>query len=155
VKRIHILTMQVIALNNLRNQRGAALVLTVMIITLILLFILMLLTTVTNTTRQVTTVEGRLVASHLAEMGVDYYQELVESSIKNIITDPEEITLPELKEGYGQLDNTGHYRYEIVNPTLSQESDSVLNITFSSKGITPETEFLIEDIVIPITIKSE
>ncbi|MGJ9457206.1 hypothetical protein [Oceanobacillus sp. CF4.6] len=61
-----------------RNEKGAALVLTVMIITLFLVFILGLFTVVTNTTKQVTTMEKQIDAQLVAEMGVTYFQRLVE-----------------------------------------------------------------------------
>lgn len=61
-----------------REEKGAALVLTIMMITLFLVFILGLFTQVTSTTKQVTTMEKKIDAQLVAEMGVTYFQRLVE-----------------------------------------------------------------------------
>ncbi|WP_249870868.1 hypothetical protein [Oceanobacillus saliphilus] len=82
-------------MNTLRNEKGAALVLTIMIITLFLVFILGLFTVVTNTTKQVTTMEKQIDAQLIAEMGVTYFQRVVEKSKpelqEKIQNNPEEV----------------------------------------------------------------
>lgn len=59
--------------HNFKNEKGAALVLTLMIVTLFLLFILTQFYQVTNTTKQVTTMEKNINARNVAEMGIEYY----------------------------------------------------------------------------------
>lgn len=75
----------------LKNEQGAALVLTLFIVTLMLLFALTLFYQVTNTTKQVTTVEKNIDARNIAEMGVEYYYQKIKylyeqgSTIEEII----------------------------------------------------------------------
>ncbi|MEC5421933.1 hypothetical protein QGM71_00305 [Virgibacillus sp. C22-A2] len=57
-----------------RNEKGAALVLTMMIITLFLVFIMAQFTQIINTTRQVTTMEENIDARLIAGMGIDYVE---------------------------------------------------------------------------------
>ncbi|RYG74915.1 hypothetical protein EU245_01675 [Lentibacillus lipolyticus] len=61
-------------MNKLKNEKGAALVLTLMIITLFLVFITVQFYQITNTTKQVSTTEKQIDARLIAEMGVDYYR---------------------------------------------------------------------------------
>jgi predicted PurR-regulated permease PerM len=145
-------------LRKLGNEHGAALVLTIMIITLILLFVLMLFTQVTNTARQVKTTEEHLIASHIAEMGVDYYQQLVQESIPNQVSSVEEIITfipnPTGDSLEKVLDDEGLYKFVIGDITIDDSEDSI-SIKFSSKGITPDSEFSIDDMEIKISTQTE
>ncbi|WP_156291463.1 hypothetical protein [Oceanobacillus salinisoli] len=67
-------------MGKLKNERGFALVLTLMIISLLLLFVLSLFTQITNTTKQITTMEKHINAGNIADMGVIYFQKLVETN---------------------------------------------------------------------------
>jgi predicted PurR-regulated permease PerM len=145
-------------LKKLGNEHGAALVLTVMIITLILLFVLMLFTQVTNTARQVKTTEEHLIASHIAEMGVDYYQQLVQESIPNQVSSVEEI-ITFIPNPTGDplekvLDDEGLYKFVIGDITIDDSEDPI-SIKFSSKGITPGSEYSIDDMEVKISTQTE
>lgn len=59
-------------MNELKNEHGAALVLTLFIVTLLLLFVLTLFYQVNNATKQVTTMEKNIDARNLADMGTAY-----------------------------------------------------------------------------------
>ncbi|WP_047985094.1 hypothetical protein [Ornithinibacillus californiensis] len=140
------------------NEHGAALVLTVMIITLILLFVLMLFTQVTNTARQVKTTEEHLIASHIAEMGVDYYQQLVQESVPNQVSSVEDIITfipnPTGDSLEKVLDDEGLYKFVIDDITIDDSEDPI-SIKFSSKGITPDSEFSIDDMEVKISTQTE
>ncbi|WP_106496913.1 hypothetical protein [Lentibacillus sp. Marseille-P4043] len=129
-------------MNNFKNQRGAAFVITLMIITLFLLFILTQFHQVTNTTKQVTIVEKTLDAQLIAEMGVDYYRELVDKYIQDEeIKDPNKITLPEPNPP--TIDS--NHAYQISAYKMIEKSDTKVIITFRSTGIAFDKEKQIDD----------
>ncbi len=119
-------------MKRLSNERGVALVLTLMMITLILLFVLTLLYQVTNTTRQVATMEENIDARLVAEMGVDYYQELVNGYVQNQkVEKVQTIKLPAAPRKY-RLD--GDHAFSIKVDNRANINEEKLKIAFTSEG---------------------
>ncbi|GAA0447685.1 hypothetical protein GCM10008983_27180 [Lentibacillus halophilus] len=119
-------------MNRLRNERGAALVLTLMMITLILLFVLTLLYQVTNTTRQITTMDENIDAHLVAEMGVDYYQTLVHERVKGqAVEKVQDIDWPETPTNYPIDDNR---TFSIKIDQRDNTNKEKTEIEFTSEG---------------------
>ncbi|MFC4022537.1 hypothetical protein ACFOUV_01735 [Oceanobacillus longus] len=137
-------------MNTYRNEKGAALVLTVMIITLFFVFILGLFTVVTNTTKQVTSMEKQIDAQLIAEMGVTYFQRLVEINQHLLeeeinehrdnadFTNVVQVFIDDLLNGIEQPVHVDEYRtYEI---TVESYNDDEKSIHFKSVGVVPDAE---------------
>ncbi|WP_430784794.1 hypothetical protein VBD025_09410 [Virgibacillus flavescens] len=134
--------------------------LTLMIITLFLLFIMTQFQLIINTTKQVTTMEKQINAELIAEMGIDYYREVVDSYIReNDITNAEDLEPPRPSSSdIPSLDSSNNYHYQITNitkPDITEFENRVeVAISFTSTGTANNKTESIED-VINITFKSE
>jgi type II secretory pathway component PulK len=73
-------------MKQMKDEKGAALILTVLIITLLMVGIMALFTQITNTTRQISTMEQQIDAQLVAEMGVTYYQKVIKNHQNGIVT---------------------------------------------------------------------
>ncbi|WP_067727538.1 hypothetical protein [Oceanobacillus damuensis] len=137
-------------MNKLRNEKGAALVLTIMMITLFLVFILGLFTQVTNTTKQVTTMEKQIDAQLIADMGVTYFQRLVEINQplleREINEDPDDDNLANVVDLFidellnvekQRVDVDENRTYEITYEGFNADEKS---IHFKSVGFVTDTE---------------
>ncbi|RKQ29885.1 hypothetical protein D8M06_16845 [Oceanobacillus halophilus] len=120
----------------LKDEKGAALVLTILIITLLMVTILGLFKQVTNTTKQITTMEKDIVSQHIAEMGVDYYHAYTESFLPNTISDISKITLPDIDiQEKVILDSQKNFVFWIESHELDPESsEENIIINFTSIG---------------------
>ncbi|WP_156643961.1 hypothetical protein [Lentibacillus sp. JNUCC-1] len=120
-------------MKHLKNERGAALVLTIMIITLMLLFTLTLTYQVMNTRKQVETTEETIEARSLAEMGVTYYQTLVDETLDGQEFETIQDVVNKLPEPPEKTIENNTY-FEITNVTQNEISEDELEITFTSIG---------------------
>ncbi|OZU89721.1 hypothetical protein CIL03_00850 [Virgibacillus indicus] len=66
------------------NEQGAALVITLFIVTILLLLVLSLFYQVTNTTKQITATEENMGAIQIAEMGIVYYEQVIEAEKQHL-----------------------------------------------------------------------
>lgn len=116
-------------MDNLNNEKGAALVLTLMIITLFLVFIMGQFYQVTNTTKQVTTMEKQIDAHLMAEMGVDYFHAFLNENYdqEDPLADFIEKNLPITKI----IDEEEQHQFEI---SIDDQTDYDSQITYISTG---------------------
>lgn len=145
-------------MNNFKNEKGAALVLTLMIITLFLIYILAQFTQVTNTTKQVTTMEKQIDTQLIAEMGIDYYQQKIgkqKEGFQQILDDNDNQRLLEEIETFNselqkeiRIDDDRSFELTI---TPAMQKDNKIVIEFSSKGTSSkQTETIESSVVIDI-----
>lgn len=128
---------------NFKDEKGAALVLTLLMITLLLLFFTTLSGQVIQTTRQVTTIEKYTDAELISQMGVTYAQEYIRDILQNYEFDGIENletkineTREELKKV--ELDNDNKRYFEIDFPSSNfiqqEEEGEKMFFTYTSKG---------------------
>lgn len=127
-------------MNKLRGEQGAALVVTMFIITIMLLFVSAQLFQVTNTRKQVSTMEKKIMAEHMAEMGIDYYRALIQNIEQNPSQSREDYlrkikNIPDniLEKQIITSGSQGNRSYEIEVTEVKDESDQIV-IEFISIG---------------------
>lgn len=125
-------------MNKYRNEKGAALVLTLMIVTLILLFILTQFYQATNTAKQVNTVEHTIDARLVAEMGIDYYRSQIDQ-YKN--EDSIETYTSDLSTRV-QLDSKREFTITL-SEIVSTDKEIILKVT--STGLAFDSKSTIKD----------
>ncbi|MFC4556686.1 hypothetical protein ACFO3D_00510 [Virgibacillus kekensis] len=126
-------------MSNLKSERGAVLVVTLMVITLLMLFILAQFSQVSNTTKQVATMEENIDAQLIADMGVEYYYQLVMnyhdkqrpvSSLKDFVAHlPENV--PEVA-----IDNNHSFKITQLQtePEVITNETATITIIYTSEG---------------------
>lgn len=137
--------MKVIPMQMIKSEKGAALILTIMIITLFFVFILVLFTQVTNTMKQVTTMEKKIDAQLMAEMGVDYIEAVLNdfqtSDSKSLDDFIEEIPKSRV---YMDSDNERYFEIVIQPFNINDKPESIL---YESKGVVFGNESTIENTI--------
>ncbi|MGM8364547.1 hypothetical protein ACLIBG_03590 [Virgibacillus sp. W0181] len=136
-------------MNKYHNEQGAALVMTLLFITVLILLLLGQFYQVTNTAGQVSTMEKSIEARHMADMGIDYYQQMVASKREILEEVAEDSGFQGVKSAIEELNNTetlnsemgsGNKSFEIEQITIEQTSDDEITIQFNSKGMASEKE---------------
>lgn len=115
------------------NERGAALILTLLLTTLALLFILTLFYQILNTTKQVDTMDDNVRARHVAEMGLDYYEQIVHQLSAASYTSVEEFITLMPKNQSVTIDSDRSFKVTQQKVDTS-DSDQIV-IHFKSEGI--------------------
>ncbi|MGM8212359.1 hypothetical protein ACLIBH_06120 [Virgibacillus sp. W0430] len=130
-------------MNKYQNEQGAALVLTLLLITLITLLLLGQFYQVTNTAGQVATMEKNIESRHLAEMGVEYYQQLIASKQAELTEAAQASGFQGVEEKLQEWNGTevltvqveGERKYfTIENVTLDQQTENEIIVEFTSLG---------------------
>lgn len=140
---------------NLKGEKGAALVLTLLMITLIILFITVLTGQVIQTKKQVTTMEKRIDAELLSQMGIQYVQEYVYESLetyKYVDDENLEKELLNMIQVNVVIDNKEGRNFETEFIEFTSIDDGNFEITFESIG-TADGQAVETEGTINITIK--
>lgn len=143
-------------MNNFKSEKGAALILTLMIITLFFIFILTQFYQITNTTKQVTTMEKQIDARLVAEMGVDYYRDVVQKYIDDAeLTEPGDVNIAEITLPQNPVKwDSGNHKFFIKDSYIEEKTEDQVTVKFTSVGTVHSKEKKIEDTII-ITFESE
>src|SRR5690625_2973619 len=116
-----------------------ALVLTLAFIVIIMLFSLTLLYQVTNTSKQVSLMEKNIEARHMAEMGLDYYNQFIRSEKEFLETVNRTELVSELNHLNDNLmkeiniENDDRY-FKIQDLRIKESNENELIISFTSIG---------------------
>lgn len=148
-------------MNNWRNERGAVLVISLLFITIVLLLLLVLFQQATSTFGQVSVMEKRIQAKHMADMGLTYYKQAIFSEkatleevassvgIDGVVEVVEEInaTIPL----HVQIESDKLY-FEIDQITITEENENEITIQYRITGIADERKVQEEnEIILSIT----
>ncbi|MGP4108306.1 hypothetical protein [Virgibacillus sp. L01] len=143
---------------NYKSENGAALVLTLMIITLFFIFILTQFYQITNTTKQVTTMEKQIDARLAAEMGSDYYRDVVKKYIDDTDTgveEPGDVNIAEIILPQNPVIwDSGNHKFLIKESYIEERTEDQVTVKFISVGTAHNKEMKIEETII-ITFESE
>lgn len=120
-------------MNRYSNERGAALVLTLLLTTLALLFLLTLFYQILNTTKQVDTMDENVRARHVAEMGLDYYEQLVKQLSLDTYTSIEEFITRVPRNASVTID--ADRSFEVTQQRIDTSHTDQIDIHVISEGI--------------------
>lgn len=146
-------------MNNWKQEKGAALILSLFIITLFLLFFLTLSTQLINTNKQVNQMDVRLDAQLIAEMGTTYVQQQTkekQSELEQIINtnySDLEILEQEIEDVMNtwfndsstkRIDST---RYFFISKMNATSTENLIRIEYSSTGYNDTTNVKLDEVM--------
>ncbi|MFD1171296.1 hypothetical protein [Oceanobacillus picturae] len=129
---------------NLKGEKGAVLVLTLLMVTLIILFITALTGQVIQTTKQVTTMEKRIDAELVLQMGIDYVQAVLDAYEYNEEQDAMEYLEEKLGEHLQTVDNGNtqlkldderKFEINLPDPLPAVKEGEDIEVTYTIIGI--------------------
>lgn len=113
-------------MNNFKNEKGMALVLTLFIVTLMLLFALTLFSQVINTTKQVTTIEKNIDARNVAEMGIEYYYQKIKHKHEQDTSKDIQDIIELINKDQVSFDNRS---FELLQVKIDESDPNKINIS--------------------------
>lgn len=134
--------MRGIDMNRYSNERGAAFVLTILLITLALLFLMTLFYQILNTTKQVDTMGENVQARHIAEMGLDYYEQM--------ITKLSSTSYSSINEFVSQIPNDqtvnidADRSFKVTQQRIDTSNSEQIVIYFNSEGMAFQRDITLE-----------
>lgn len=134
-------------MSKLQNERGFALVATLLIITLLILLLLSQFYVATNTTKQIATMGSSIESRHMADMGIKYYKqvlqtnnEALQSAVEADGADPVKQLKDKVQTMHEEIERKvfveGNERYFEIDKDINiEETDAEIKVEFISRGI--------------------